>query len=304
VTKEGFETFIKKGVAVRVDAASRVDVSLAVGATTESVSVSAQQTQLQTDKAEVRSDISTQELQEIPVPVNRDYQNLLVMVPGVTPPTTSSSPAANPARGEVFSFSVNGATQEAANTRIEGANAINSWMSHETGYVPGLEAIETVTISTNSMDADQGLAGSASITVQMKSGANQLHGSGFEYNQDTAFEADPFFIPAGYRRPKYIDNQLGGTLGGPIKKNKLFYFASYDGQFIRQNASQTATVPTTAIRAGNMSRDDPPPVKFCASAPRSPMRWPPPTRTASYTAISRPAISCSRRTGSRRSTSG
>jgi len=179
---------VKNGVAVAIDTVVRVDIAMKVGATTESVQVTAQTAQLQTDKAEVTTQISTKELEEIPVPVNRNYQNLLMMVPGVSPPNTSSSPAANPARGEVFS--VNGDTQGASNTRIEGANAINGWMSHETGYVPGLEAIETVTVSTASLDADQGLAGSASINVQLKSGTNQLHGSGFEYNQNNAEKAN------------------------------------------------------------------------------------------------------------------
>jgi len=250
-TKGGFERFVKQGVTVTVDNAARVDIALKVGAATESVEVAAQAAELQTDNADVRSEISSKQLEEIPVPVNRNYQNLLVMVPGMSPPNTSSSPAANPARGEVFS--VNGTTQGASNTRIEGANAINGWMSHETGYVPGLEAIETVSVSTASFDADHGLAGSASINVILKSGTNQLHGSGFEYNQNNALEANPFFIPVGYRKPKFIDNQTGGTLGGPIIKNKLFYFGSYDGQFIRQNASQYDTVPTAAIRSGDMS---------------------------------------------------
>ncbi|HEY2019499.1 MAG TPA: TonB-dependent receptor, partial [Bryobacteraceae bacterium] len=251
VSREGFSGFTRQGVTVTIDSVVRVDVALNVGSTAESVSVTAQTATLQTDKAEVRSEISSKEVQELPVPTNRNYQNLLVMVPGVSPPSSSSSLAANPARGEVFS--VNGATQGASNTRIEGANAINAWMSHETGYVPGLEAIETVTVTTSSLDADQGLAGSAAINVQLKSGTNALHGSGFEYNQNNAMKSNPFFLPAGQRKPKFIDNQLGGTLGGPIIKNKLFYFGSYDGQFVRQNASQIVTVPTAAIRDGDMS---------------------------------------------------
>jgi hypothetical protein len=250
VAKTGFEKFVQENVAVSIGSVVRVDTALKIGATSETITVAGQASQLQTDKGEVRSEISTKELQQLPMPVNRNYQNLLVMVPGISPPNTSSSLAANPARGEVFS--ANGTTQGAANTRIEGANAINGWMSHETGYVPGLEAIETVTVSTASMDADQGLAGSASINVQLKSGTNQLHGSLFEYNQNNALKANPYFLPAGQGKPKFIDNQLGGTVGGPIIKNKLFYFLSYDGQFIRQNASQYTTVPTAAIRAGDM----------------------------------------------------
>ena len=251
VNRAGFENFVAQRVVVSIDSVVRVNAVIRVGAATETVQVSGQAAALQTDTAEVRAEITNKDLQELPVPVNRNYQNLLVLVPGVSPPSSSSSPAANPARGEVFS--VNGATQGAANTRIEGANAINAWMSHETGYVPGLEAIETVTVSTASLDADQGLAGSASINVQLKSGTNRLHGSGFEYNENNALKADPFFLPAGQRKPKFIDNQTGGTLGGPIIRNKLFYFGSYDGQFIRQNASQIVTVPTQQIRAGDMS---------------------------------------------------
>ncbi|HKE25453.1 MAG TPA: TonB-dependent receptor [Bryobacteraceae bacterium] len=251
VSHQGFENYIQRGVDVTIGNVVRVDAQLKLGATTESVQVSAEAAELQTDKAEVRSEIATKEVEQLPVPVNRSYQNLLVMVPGVSPPATSSSPAANPARGEVFS--VNGDTQGAASTRIEGANAINGWMSHETGYVPGLDAIQTVTVSSNSLDADQGLAGSASINVQLKSGTNQIHGSAFEFNQNNALEAKPFFLPVGQGNPKFIDNQTGGTFGGPIIKNKLFYFGSYDGQFIRQFASQIVSVPTAAIRSGDMS---------------------------------------------------
>jgi hypothetical protein len=251
VSREGFATSVKQGVMVTVDSVVRADAALNIGATTESVQITAQAAQLQTDKAEVRTEISTKQIEELPVPVNRNYQNLLVMVPGISPPSSSSSLAANPARGEVFS--VNGATQGASNTRIEGANAVNAWMSHETGYVPGLDAIETVTVTTSSLDADQGLAGSAAINVQLKSGTNQVHGSLFEYNQNNAMKADPFTLPAGQRKPKYIDNQLGGTIGGHIIKNKLFYFGSYDGQYIRQNASLFTTVPTADTRAGNMT---------------------------------------------------
>jgi hypothetical protein len=251
VSHPGFESFIERGVTIAIDGVVRVDAALKLGAASDTVQVAAQTAELQTDTADVRSEISTRELEEVPIPVNRNYQNLLVMAPGISPPATSSSPAANPARGEVFS--ANGTTQGASNTRIEGANAINSWMSHETGYVPGLEAIEAVSVSTASFDADHGLAGSASINVTLKSGTNQIHGSAFEYNQISALKADPFFLPAGQRKPKYIDNQTGGTFGGPIIQNKLFYFGSYDGQFDRQFASQIVTVPTTAIRAGDMS---------------------------------------------------
>ena len=111
------------------------------------------------------------------------------------------------------------------NIRIDGASQYNIWLPHVTAYVPALESIETVNIVTNSFDAEQGLAAGAAVNVQIKSGTNDMHGSAFEYHQDNALKAKPFFSPQGARKPKLVYNQFGATFGGPIKKDKLFYFA-------------------------------------------------------------------------------
>src|SRR5262249_30457490 len=131
----------------------------------------------------------------------------------------------------------------------------SSWLQQVSAYVPNLEAIEVVNVEANSMDASQGFAGGAAVNVQIKSGTNQLHGSAFEYNFNNAMIAKPFFLPAGQPNPKSILNQFGGTIGGPVRKQKLFYFASFDGALTRQTASAFGTVPTGAIRAGDMSAD-------------------------------------------------
>ncbi len=120
-------------------------------------------------------------------------------------------------------------------------------------YIPGLEAIETVSVVTSNFDQAQGLAGGAAVNVHIKSGTNSVHGSAFEYAENKAFTARPFFTPPSQALPKNINNDLGGTVGGPIIKNKLFYFVSWDGNFIRQNSGVYDSVPTAAIRAGDMS---------------------------------------------------
>ncbi|MEK7406218.1 MAG: hypothetical protein AAB225_14030, partial [Acidobacteriota bacterium] len=122
-----------------------------------------------------------------------------------------------------------------------------------TGYVPALESIETVNIVTNSFDAEQGLAGGAAINVQIKSGTNELHGSAFEYHSNQRLKAKPFFLPQGERKPKLVYNQFGATAGGPVRRDKLFYFVSYEGTYDRRAASLFATVPTAAIKRGDMS---------------------------------------------------
>jgi hypothetical protein len=250
-SKEGFQAYTVGDVAVAVDQVVRVDATLRLGAVTETIQVTAESAALQTDRAEVRAEVVAKQLQDLPVPIGRNYQNLFIMVPGITPPENNHSVAANPARG--LGFHSNGATRNANTIRIEGAMTNNLWLPHVAAYIPALEAIETVSVVTGSLDADQGLAGGMSANVQMKSGTNTLHGSLFEYHFDSALKARPYFLPAGERKPKAINNQLGGTLGGRIIRDKLFYFGSYEGEFDRQTGGRWLTVPTAAIRAGDMS---------------------------------------------------
>jgi hypothetical protein len=251
VVKEGFQTHTATNVNVAVDEVVRVDVELRVGQVTETVEVNAEAANLQTDRAEVRTELVSTQLQNLPVPIGRNYQNLFIMVPGITPPENNHSVAANPSRG--LGFHSNGTTRNANSIRIEGAIANNLWLPHVAAYIPALEAIEAVSVVTGSFDADQGLSGGMSANVQMKSGTNTVHGSFFGYHFNAALKARPYFLPAGQRKPKAINNQLGGTLGGPIIRDKLFYFGSYEGEFDRQTGGRLLTVPTAAMRVGDLS---------------------------------------------------
>jgi Outer membrane receptor proteins, mostly Fe transport len=222
-----------------------------VGAVEQSVEVSAQGLSLQTENGEVRSAITTASLENIPTPIGRNYQSLLITVPGVMPPANQHSVAANPSRG--LTFNVNGTTRNSNNVRIDGALANNIWLPHVTAYVPGLDAIESVSIVTASADASEGMAGGSAINVQIKSGTNQIHGSLFEFHADSALKAKPFFLPVGQGIPKYIDNQFGGSAGGPIVKNRLFYFGSWEDSLNRQTGASFVTVPTAAMHMGDLS---------------------------------------------------
>jgi hypothetical protein len=247
----GFQPVTRRNVAVAISDVVRIDARLQVDAIAEAVDVSAQAITLQTDRAEVQGKLSTKMLQEVPVPPNRNYQNLLVTIPGFTPPSNAHSVSANPSRA--LNFNVNGASRNSNVVRIEGAAAPNVWLPHVSAYVPGLEAIETVSVVTSSFDADQGLSGGSAINLQMKSGTNDIRGSVFSFHSNEAMKAKPYFLPAGEEKPKWMDNQSGGTIGGPIRRNKLFYFMSYDGQFDRRTGHTLLTVPTAAMRAGDFS---------------------------------------------------
>jgi len=249
--KPGFNFVTRTGVPVTINNVLRVDVTLRVGDVSESVQVSADSAALQTDTSEIRSEITSRTLENAPIPSGRNYQQMFRFLPGVTPPANAHSIASNPTRA--LTFNVNGAGNASNTTRIDGATSTNVQLPWVSSYVPTLESIETVDVATNSFDAEQGLAGGAVINVHTKSGTNSLHGSGFETYTGNRLEARPFFQPRGQDLAKLVFHEFGGTLGGPILKDKLFYFVSYQQSNDRENKSLLATVPTAAIKSGDMS---------------------------------------------------
>ncbi|MGH9662712.1 MAG: hypothetical protein ACRD96_29450, partial [Bryobacteraceae bacterium] len=150
-------------------------------------------------------------------------------------------------------YNVNGTSASSNNIRIDGASSTNVWLPHMSAYVPALEAIESVNVATSTFDAEQGLAGGSAVNVQIKSGTNNLHGSVFEYHNNNRTKAKPTFIGVGQDKPKLVYNQFGATVGGPVKRDKIFYFFAYEGTRNREFASRFLTVPTPAIKAGDMS---------------------------------------------------
>lgn len=252
VSFSGFKTFERQNIPVALNNITRTDVALEVGNIQEAVTVTAETPILQTDRAETRSEIGSVELQNLPVPFGRNYQQLYRTLPGVSPPFNSHSVPTNPSRS--LEFHVNGTSDDQNNTRIDGVSSTTVQLPHIVSYIPALESIEEVNVVTSSFDAEQGLAGGAAISVQIKSGTNQVHGSGFEYHSDQHLKAWPESVPAGeVNKPKLVYNQFGGTIGGPIKKDKLFYFVSYEGTYDHRNVQKKVTVPTDSMKAGDFS---------------------------------------------------
>ncbi len=250
-SKEGFTPFTQRGVTVSVNNTVRVDVTLTVGAVTESVTVAGAAAVLQTDRAEVASNVSSSQLENLPMSIGRNYQTLFVTLPGFAGVQSSyNSTPSNPSKALVFN--VNGASFSINNTKIDGAQSINVWLPHESAYVPTLEAIDTANVVTGSFDAETGLAGGAAIYVSTKSGTNNVHGAVFEDHNNQHLNARPYFLPSNQSKPKFVYNDFGGAIGGPIKKDKLFYFGSFEQTNNRESAFVLATVPNAAIKGGNM----------------------------------------------------
>jgi hypothetical protein len=215
----GFRAFRRGGIVVSANETARVDISLELGESSQSVVVTAESPSLQTDRSDVHLDISNKELNDLPV-------GLMELVPGVTPPSNSNSIAGNPAGSMVTN--VNGTSYNNNTTRVDGASNSYLWLPHPTAYVSPLESFASVNIVTNNYDAEQGFASGAVVSVGTKSGTNQLHGSAFEYSTNSRLAAHTVFDhTAGL--PKNILNQYGGTLGGPILHDRIFFFGSFEG---------------------------------------------------------------------------
>ena len=250
VRLEGFRTFTRSDVPVTLNNATRVDAALPVGQLAETVTVAAETPLLQTERAEVRAELKAREFVNLPVSMNRNYQYLFRVLPGFTPPAEAHSVPSNPSRALVFN--VNGASRSSNNIRIDGVSTTNVWLPHVAAYVPALESLEAVNVVTSSFDAEQGLAGGSAINVQIKSGTNNIRGSAFEYFTNEKLRTRNYFAPPGTPKGEWSYNQYGGTVGGPVVRNKLFYFVSYEGTRDRQQLSRTASVPTAAMRGGDL----------------------------------------------------
>ena len=253
VSVSGFKTYERRDVPVTLNNVTRADAALEVGSIEQSVTISGEALPLQTDRAETRAEVSSVELENLPVPIGRNYQQLYRTLPGISPPFNSHSIPTNPSRS--LEFFVNGTSDDQNNTRIDGVSSTTVQLPHIVSYVPALESIQEVNVVTSSFDAEQGLAGGAAINVQIKSGTNQIHGSAFEYHSNQHLKAWPESVPSGQsQKPKLVYNQFGGTVGGPIKKDRLFYFLSYEGSYDHRNVQRRVTVPTDAMKAGDFSQ--------------------------------------------------
>ncbi|MDO8835472.1 MAG: TonB-dependent receptor, partial [Vicinamibacterales bacterium] len=249
---EGFKALNRTGYNVSAGNPIRVDLPLDLGTLAETVDVVAETTLLQTEKADLNTEISAKAVTNLPLNQYRNYQTLLNLVPGATPTQFQNAEIDTPARS--LRTWVNGTQPNANTTRVDGAVSVNVWLPHHAMYIQSAESIDTVNVSTNNFDADTGMAAGAAQTVITKSGTNQLRGSAFYFLNDDSFNSNTYFnkefkLP----KPQVKTQTFGGTLGGPILKNKLFYFGSWERYDTKRPTTYTYSVPTAKMRAGDFS---------------------------------------------------
>ncbi len=264
INKAGIKRFVQSGLALSVNDVLKVDAVLQLGSAEEKVSVSADALHVETTSSQMGEVISGDTMTAGPPLVSRSYTDLLALQPGVAP---SSSGLAG---GQGGNFSATGFTitpisgslnagnqsvngqRESSNGFLLNGTTVQEFAFSGTGIIPNLDSIEEFRILTNNFDAEYGNYAGGQINVITKAGTNRFHGSVFEFLRNTDFDAKNYFATT---RDDHKENQFGGTIGGPIKRDKVFFFGDYQGDriIIGQSALGRIPVPSDAERAGDFS---------------------------------------------------
>jgi len=237
VESAGFKKALQENIVLVSNSSIRVDFELQTGNVTETVQVTAAPPLLQTDRADISTKIDAANVMALPLTTGRNFQSLLNLVPGTSPATFQHSQFFNAQNS--LQTQANGMPRVSNLYQIEGIDD-----DERTGLlqilIPPAEAIQTVDVSTNNYEPELGRSVGAITNVTLKSGTNAFHGSAFEYIQNNAVNARSYFSgPLGHLSYNYF----GGAIGGPIKKDKLFFFGDYLRTIDSEAVSSTFTVP-------------------------------------------------------------
>jgi carboxypeptidase family protein len=234
-------------IEVLVNQEQRVDVTLELSGPDLVEVDSTSEASLKKDSASLGTVIENRQVEGLPLD-GRNFFELALLVPGAVPPAQGS---AGSVRGD-FAFSVNGAREDSNNFLLDGVYNVDPKLN-TFGVRPPVDAIREFETLTSTYDASFGRSAGAQVNVVLKSGSNDLHGSIYEFHRNGALDAKNFFAPANEPAPQYLRNQFGFSLGGPIRKDKTFFFTDYEGTRGREGITRVTNVPTLAERAGDFS---------------------------------------------------
>ena len=250
----GFQEYTQSGIAVHAGSRNRVDIPLPIGSTTEQVTVSGDETQVDTETAEVGTTVTAKQISDLPLN-GRDAGTLVLLVPGTSGYYNTNA----------FGFqttSVNAGSSSAQNRQVDWLldGGLFTWTYVSTGaQLPNPDALEEFHFSISQRSAEYGRTANGTVNSVIRSGSNAFHGRTWEFYRSAGLNAKPYL--SSNNNPKLVQHQFGGTLGGPIVKDKLFFFGSYEG-FRQVGASFTfaVPVPTAAERMGDFSASTTKPV--------------------------------------------
>jgi hypothetical protein len=259
VTMDGFKTLIKQDIRLHVQDDISLNFPLQVGSISQSVTVQSGEPLLQTETSSLSQVVEGRTLQETPLN-GRNVINLVELVPGVVPQGASGgNPLGNQLGGSFTSangwgnYQIGGGMANQSAMYIDGA-PINVSFVNSVSLVPTQDAIQEFRVATSNVSPEFGRFAGGVVNMATKSGTSVFHGSGYEYLRNTVLNANNFFNNRqGLAVPVFLQNQYGANIGGPIKKDKTFFFFAWEGFSLRQGNPTVTTVPTKAMRTGDFS---------------------------------------------------
>jgi len=251
VTAKGFKAAESDNVVVIVNGSSRVDFKMQVGSASETIQVQAVAPVVESTSSSMGNDLSTREVDNLPIN-GRVYSQLVDVMPGAV--KTGIGPSAESGSGigaqGSITASVNGMVYQGTTFTLDGVTDMELENAFQ-NVTPPMDDIQEVKVSSNNATADVGTYGGAQVNAFIKSGTNSFHGSAFEFFRDRSLDANTWANDFnGVAKPAYESNQYGGSIGGPIKKDKLFFFGGYEGLRLDNGFTYTLTVPSAMLRAG------------------------------------------------------
>src|SRR5579862_289444 len=250
----GFKRYVRNPVEVQVEQSTRVNAEMSVGAVSEEVTVSTTAPIMQTETASLGQAVEGRAVTEMPLN-GRNVLALVGLVPGVVPQGSSGGNLTGQNVFAAGNFQIGGGDANQSSTLVDGA-PVNISYGNITSLVPSQDVVQEFRVQTNDNTAEYGMYTGGVINMTTKSGSNAIHGTLYEFDRNTIFNATPFFNKhTATLLPKspYHLNQFGGNLGFPILKDKLFGFFDYQGYRQRVGKTETYTVPTPLERIGNFS---------------------------------------------------
>ena len=246
-TSEGFQTLFRANLTISAGTRARVDIELQVGSVTETVEVTAELPLLESETSSLGQAIENTTITQMPLN-GRNYQELAVLTAGVLP-----------SRRQNFvedAFSVNGAGFDQNVFTLDGADNNNYFsgvvVASNQAVKPSIDAIQEFKMETHNYGAEFGRGGGAIVQVTTKSGTNDYHGTAFEFLRNDKLDANDFFN-SGRPQPPFRQNQFGATFGGPLVKDRMFFFGSYEGTRIREKLTRLSIIPTPEQVRGDFS---------------------------------------------------
>src|SRR5688572_7789899 len=253
VELSGFQRFVRDPIAVNIQSTPRIEATLQLGSLAETVQVTGEAPLLQTENASVGTVVGSRAVQELPLN-GRNILNLIAVAPTVVPQGGSEGSLTGKNVFAAGNYQIGGGVANQSASLYDGVPLQDMAYGNIVVLTPSPEAVEEFRVQTNNSSAEFGRFTGGVINMVSRSGSNSFRGSVFEYHRNKALNSNTFFGKrAGFDRPPFVQNNFGGVLGGPVLKNKLFFFSSYEGYRNREGVLFRHTVPTAAMKAGDFS---------------------------------------------------